>query len=159
MNQLVSTLCQKVKIMPRKAPDQVQEMRITFGNYERQFVTGIKEDIETAAKVTAAASIAVPVITGVAVAGGLGMLGYGIYRGLDGFSFGLAKPIKDKWEDVKDWINPTKEWSVDEMDRVQASHTWMHNRQRELWIYSGGFLGHEDWDALQESKKNGGGDL
>ena len=145
--------------MPRKAPDQVQEMRITFGNYERQFVTGIKEDIETAAKVTAAATFAVPVITAVGVAGGLGMLGYGIYRGLDGFSFGIANPLKDKWSDFKDWINPTKEWSVDEMDRVQDSHTWMHNRQRELWIYSGGVLGHEDWDGLQESIKNQGGDF
>ena len=148
--------------MPRKAPGQVQEMRITFGNYERQFVTGIKEDIETAAKVTAAASIAVPVITGVAVAGGLGMLGYGIYRGLDGFSFGIANPLKDKWGDFKDWINPfekdTWETISNPVDRVK-NNSFMHNRQYELWIWSGGALGHPDWDGLQESKKNQGGDF
>ena len=148
--------------MPRKAPDQVQEMRITFGNYERQFVTEIKEDIETAAKVTAAASIAVPVITGVAVAGGLGMLGYGIYRGLDGFSFGLANPLDGKWNDFKEWINPLPDdWTWENMnpiDRVK-NNSFMHNRQYELWIWSGGRLGHEDWDALQESKKNQGGDF
>ena len=148
--------------MPRKAPDQVQEMRITFGNYERQFVTEIKNDIETAAKVTAAASIAVPVITGVAVAGGLGMLGYGIYRGLDGFSFGIANPLKDKWGDFKEWVNPLpKEWTWENMnpiDRIK-NNSFMHNRQYELWIWSGGRLGHEDWDGLQESKKNQGGDF
>ena len=74
--------------MPRKAPNQVTEHRITFGNYERQFVTGIKEDVEKAAKVTAVATFAVPVITGAAAVGGLGLLGYGLYRGLDSFGFG-----------------------------------------------------------------------
>jgi hypothetical protein len=37
--------------MPRRAPDQVQEMRITFGNYEREFVTEVKNDIEKTVKV------------------------------------------------------------------------------------------------------------
>jgi hypothetical protein len=39
--------------MPRRAPDQVQEMRITFGNYEREFVTEVKNDVEKTVKVAA----------------------------------------------------------------------------------------------------------
>jgi len=71
--------------MPRKAPDNVQEMRITFGTYERQFVTEIKNDIETAAKLTAVTAIGAPIVLGASVIGGFGLLGYGIYRGMDAF--------------------------------------------------------------------------
>jgi hypothetical protein len=86
--------------MPRRAPDQVQEMRITFGNYEREFVTEIKNDVEKTVKVAAITAAAVPVATVV----GLGLLGYGIYRGLDSFGFGL---------------NP-KKWFSRVSDRVEA---------------------------------------
>jgi len=74
--------------MPRKAPDNVQEMRVTFGTYERQFVKEIKTDIETGAKIAAVGSVLVPVVLGVSVFAGLAGLGYGIYRGLDSFGFG-----------------------------------------------------------------------
>jgi hypothetical protein len=45
--------------MPRLAPTEIVEQRITFGNYERQFVTDVKNDIQkgvTVAAITAAAS-------------------------------------------------------------------------------------------------------
>jgi hypothetical protein len=72
--------------MPRRAPDQVQEMRITFGNYEREFVTEVKNDIEKTVKVAALTAAAVPVAT----VAGLGLLGYGIYRGMNSWAFGDA---------------------------------------------------------------------
>ena len=74
--------------LPRKAPTEVIEQRITFGNYERQFVTEVKNDIEKSVKLAAVTTVAVPVVLGSAVVGGLGLLGYGLYRGLDAFSFG-----------------------------------------------------------------------
>ena len=71
--------------MPRRAPDNVQEMRVTFGTYERQFVTEIKNDIEKSVKVAAVTTVAVPVVLGASIVTGLGLLGYGIYRGMDAF--------------------------------------------------------------------------
>jgi len=78
--------------LPRKAPNHVQEMRVTFGNYERQFVTEIKNDIENAAKVAAVGTVAVPLVIGASAVAGLGLLGWGIYRGLDSFGFGSINP-------------------------------------------------------------------
>jgi hypothetical protein len=88
--------------MPRRSPDGkgVTEHRITFGNYERQFVTEVKNDIEKGVKIATITAVAVPVAT----VAGLGLLGYGIYRGLDSFGFGL---------------NP-KKWFSRISDRVEA---------------------------------------
>jgi hypothetical protein len=72
--------------MPRRAPDQVQEMRITFGNYEREFVTDVKNDIQKGVKIATITAAAVPVAT----VAGLGLLGYGIYRGMNSWAFGDA---------------------------------------------------------------------
>jgi len=76
--------------MPRRAPDGVgvTEHRITFGTYERQFVTEVKNDIEKSVKVAAVTAVAAPALLGASIAGGLGLLGYGIYRGMDAFGFG-----------------------------------------------------------------------
>jgi hypothetical protein len=84
--------------MPRRAPDGkgVTEHRITFGNYERAFVTEVKEDIEAGIKIAAVSAVAVPVAVGASAVIGLGLLGYGIYRGLDAFSFGLGGITKDE---------------------------------------------------------------
>lgn len=153
--------------MPRRAPDGkgVTEHRITFGNYERQFVTDIKNDIEKSVKVAAVTTVAVPTIAATGVIAGLGFLGYGIYRGLDGFSFGVAKKLKDEWEDFKGWINPEKDWSAEAMDKVTDAHSFKHNQQRYLWIISGGTLGHRNWDGREQAKEDavtqggGGGDF
>jgi hypothetical protein len=75
--------------MPRRAPDQVQEMRITFGNYEREFVTEVKNDIEKGVKIAAITAAAVPLAT----VAGLGLLGYGIYIG--GMTFNCFGDILD----------------------------------------------------------------
>jgi hypothetical protein len=63
--------------MPRLAPTEIVEQRITFGNYERQFVTDVKNDIEKTVKVAAITAAAVPLAT----VAGLGLMGYGIYKG------------------------------------------------------------------------------
>jgi hypothetical protein len=68
--------------MPRRAPDQVQEHRITFGNYERQFVTEVKNDVEKGVKIATITAVALPVAT----VTGLGLLGYGIYRGMNSYA-------------------------------------------------------------------------
>jgi hypothetical protein len=112
--------------MPRKAPTQIVEQRITFGTYERQFVTGIKEDIEQAAKVTAVATFAVPVITGVAAVSGLGLLGYGLYRGLDSFGFGSVNPetlgcIVRKYA-IRMMPFGLGYWLIDDCDLAQENH-------------------------------------
>jgi len=154
--------------MPRRAPDGkgVTEHRITLGNYERNLITETKKDIEKSVKVTLAATIAVPVIAGVGLAAGMGFLGYGIYRGLDGFSFGVAKKIKEEWEDFKEWVVPGKDIGWDDVTQdAGKDNTWMHWQQRNLWLYSGGRFGHPDWDGLQKAKEDavtqggGGGDF
>ena len=71
--------------MPRRAPDQVQEMRITFGNYEREFVTEVKNDIEKTIKVATISAIALPVSVGI----GGALLGYGLYKGGKQIGIGL----------------------------------------------------------------------
>ena len=76
--------------MPRRAPDQVQEMRVTFGNYERQFVTDIKNDVEKGVKIATITAVAVPAAIAIGTVTGLGLLGYGIYRGMNSWSFGDA---------------------------------------------------------------------
>jgi len=93
--------------MPRKAPDNVQEMRVTFGTYERQFVKEIKTDIETGAKVAVVSAVAVPV----AAVAGFGLLAFGIYKsgeqlakGLSNFSFGW--PSVPDTGDIFDWVFP-----------------------------------------------------
>jgi len=75
--------------MPRRAPDGqgVTEHRITFGNYERAFVTEIKTDLEKGVKIAAVSAVAIPVVVGASAVAGLGLLGYGIYCGLN--TFGL----------------------------------------------------------------------
>jgi hypothetical protein len=57
--------------MPRLAPTEIVEQRITFGNYERQFVTDVKNDIEKGVKIAAITAAAVPVAT----VAGLGLNG------------------------------------------------------------------------------------
>jgi len=89
-----------VSKLPRKAPDEVTEHRITFGNYERQFVTEIKNDIEKTAKIAVIGTVAVPVAAVV----GAGLLGYGIYKGLNSLGIDNAldavKDAKEKGEVV-----------------------------------------------------------
>jgi hypothetical protein len=61
--------------MPRRAPDQVQEMRVTFGNYEREFVTEVKNDIEKGVKIATITAVAVPATIVIGAIGGLGSIG------------------------------------------------------------------------------------
>ena len=89
--------------MPRRAPDGkgVTEHRITFGNYERQFVTEIKNDVQKTVK-TATIAAAVG-SAGVAIASivGFGLLGYGIYRGADAFQAQAAETLEQVKEKAK----------------------------------------------------------
>jgi hypothetical protein len=143
--------------MPRRAPDQVQEMRITFGNYEREFVTEVKNDIEKGVKIAAITAAAVPLAT----VGGLGLLGYGIYKGASMIGKGLNEfsamdwkapsivtDIKDAWTGIKWGIDPTKppapgeeNWSLDGIDNATKDYSWFQKQELWLYIISGGVLG------------------
>lgn len=67
--------------MPRKAPDGkgVTEHRITFGNKEREFISQIQEQEKTTAIIKGVGSI-VPGLGVVAIAGGIGVAAYALYR-------------------------------------------------------------------------------
>ena len=142
---------------PRKAPNQVTEHRITFGNYERAFVTEIKTDIENAAKITAFSAVAVPVASVAA----LGVLGYGLYKGLnkvgDGlkeFSFGLPSI---PGVDVFDRFFPTP----DPNDSPSVSQSSQDLFSVALYAFSGGVFGMtpEAIRARREAQVNTGGDF
>ena len=72
--------------LPRMKPTSVNEQRFTLGNFERKWVVEQEDYLKTRLNV---ATIGVAVIP-VAAIGGLGLLGYGIYRGLNSMSFGDA---------------------------------------------------------------------
>jgi hypothetical protein len=128
--------------MPRRAPDQVQEMRVTFGNYEREFVTEVKNDIEKTVKVATLTAVAVPLAT----IGGFGLLGFGIYKagimigkGLNEFS-------------LMDWSLPgSKEWEA-----KTEGYSWFE--KQSLWYnqLSGGAVGLSEAEILnrRELKKD-----
>ena len=143
--------------MPRRAPDQVQEMRVTFGNYEREFVTEIKNDVEKGVKIAAITAAAVPLAT----VGGLGLLGYGIYKGASMIGKGLNEfsamdwkapsivtDIKDAWTGIKWGIDPREEQAPGEekvtlagLDYAVKDYSWFQKQELWLWIVSGGVLG------------------
>jgi hypothetical protein len=121
--------------MPRKAPDNVQEMRVTFGNYERQFVKEIKTDIETGVKIATVSAVAVPVVVGASAIVGAGLLGYGIYSGLN--SFGLM--------DIK---NPLDIFKPENLRNDEGSYMGFILR---------GFKSKSRWKAEQDYEERGGG--
>ena len=130
--------------MPRRAPDGkgVTEHRITFGNYEREFVTEVKNDIEKTVKVATLTAVAVPLAT----IGGFGLLGFGIYKagimigkGLNEFS-------------LMDWSLPgSKEWEA-----KTEGYSWFE--KQSLWYnqLSGGSIGLTQAEILnrRELKKD-----
>ena len=152
--------------MPRRAPDKVQEHRITFGNYERQFVTEIKTDVEKTVKVAALSALAVPVSIGVAGA----LLGLGLYKGgqmigkglnefqmLDWESVPIAAEVSDAWQGVKWGIDPRKgdgQPTIESMEEATKNYTWIQKQELWLWVVSGGYLGksHEDLRAENATK-------
>ena len=145
--------------MPRRAPDQVQEMRVTFGNYEREFVTEIKNDVEKGVKIAAITAAAVPVATVV----GLGLMGYGIYKGASMIGKGLNEfsamdwkapsivtDIKDAWTGIKWGFDPTdidppapgeEKVTLAGLDHAVKDYSWIQKQELWLWIVSGGYLG------------------
>ena len=143
--------------MPRLAPTEIVEQRITFGNYERQFVTDVKNDIEKTVKVAAITAAAVPLAT----VAGLGLMGYGIYKGASMIGKGLNEfsamdwkapsivtDIKDAWTGIKWGIDPTKpvapgeeKISLEGLDYAVKDYSWIQKQELWLWIVSGGYLG------------------
>ncbi len=93
--------------MPRRAPDKVQETRLTFGNFERQFITEVKTDIENTFKVAVVGSTVATVGTGLVVAGGVGYMGYFIMNGLKGFSLGLDDALDPLTSWYRKWFTFT----------------------------------------------------
>jgi len=87
--------------MPRMKPTQVIEQRISLSNWERKWIEEQENYLKTRVNVAMVGVALIPV----AAIGGLGLLGYGIYRGLNSFSFGDAKTIvKGAGEDYFDWV-------------------------------------------------------
>jgi hypothetical protein len=143
--------------MPRRAPTEIVEQRITFGNYERQFVTDVKNDIEKTVKVAAITAAAVPLAT----VAGLGLMGYGIYKGASMIGKGLNEfsamdwkapsivtDIKDAWTGIKWGIDPTKpvapgeeKITLEGLDYAVKDYSWIQKQELWLWIVSGGYLG------------------
>jgi hypothetical protein len=143
--------------MPRLAPTEIVEQRITFGNYERQFVTDVKNDIEKTVKVAAITAAAVPLAT----VAGLGLMGYGIYKGASMIGKGLNEfsamdwkapsivtDIKDAWTGIKWGIDPTKpvapgeeKITLEGLDYAVKDYSWIQKQELWLWIVSGGYLG------------------
>jgi hypothetical protein len=93
--------------MPRKAPTTIQETRISFGNFERQFITEVKTDIENTFKVAVVGSTVATVGTGLVVAGGVGAMGYFIMNGLKGFSLGLDDALDPLTSWYQKWFTFT----------------------------------------------------
>jgi len=105
--------------MPRKAPTIIQENRITFGNYERAFVTEIKNDIEKAAKVAVIGSTVATVGGGLVIAGGVGYMGYFIMKGLQGFSLGIDNPL----DPLATWYNKWFKFTNSETGKQESVAT------------------------------------
>ena len=145
--------------MPRLAPTEIVEQRITFGNYERQFVTDIKNDVEKGVKIAAITAAAVPVATVV----GLGLMGYGIYKGASMIGKGLNEfsamdwkapsivtDIKDAWTGIKWGFDPTdidppapgeEKVTLAGLDYAVKDYSWIQKQELWLWIVTGGYLG------------------
>jgi len=159
-----------VSKLPRKAPDEVTEHRITFGNYERQFVTEIKNDIETAAKIASISAVALPIAT----VAGLGLLGYGLLKGGQSIGKGLnefsmmdwtvpdvLQDIKDSWTGIKWGIDPrpkegeTPTPTLEEMEYATKDYSWIQKQELWLWIISGGKLG-KSHEQLRAENEQGG---
>lgn len=145
--------------MPRKAPDTVQETRITFGNYERQFVTEVKTDIEKAVKVAVVGSTVATVGTGLVVAGGVGYMGFFIMKGLQGFSLG----IDDALDPVTAWYNKWFKFTNSETGKRESVATnfydYVFNNQEAEQMRADNPLPSAgdndendlvDWDAIAE---------
>ena len=165
--------------LPRRAPTEVIEQRITFGSYERQFVTEIKEDLEKTVKVAAIVPFALPI--GVA-AGGL-LLGYGLMKGMQAIGKGLnefqlmdwqtpdvVKDVKDswtglKWPNLRDPLAPMPEGeetpTIEELEYATKDYSWI--QKQELWLYvvTGGKYGksHEELRAEIDARNDTGGDF
>ena len=162
--------------LPRRAPTEVIEQRITFGSYERQFVAEVKEDIEKTVKVAAIIPFALPL----GVAAGLGILGYGLMKagqaigkGLNEFQLmdwqtpDVVTDVKDawtgiKWGNLKDPLGPLPAGetpSTAGMDEATKEYSWI--QKQELWLYvvTGGKFGksHEQIQAEIDAVNNGGG--
>jgi len=96
--------------MPRKAPTQVIEQRLTFGTFERQWVVEQEEYLKTRLNIASVGLIAVPIG---AVLGGCA-LGYGAYAGMCAIagaipfrpSIANAKVHFNRLTDPEWWKNP-----------------------------------------------------
>lgn len=98
--------------MPRKAPSDVIEQRVTFGNSECALLKEIQQDMQTASIIKGVAS-AIPSIGNILIGGGVLMAGYAFYRwaGLDDpighaedaakdFALWVVSPVTDTAESV-----------------------------------------------------------
>ena len=101
------TTRRKVTIMPRKAPDVVNEHRITFGTYERNaIIEPLEQTINNAARVTQVAAVAGSV-GAVAAGTGVVLAAYGFWRWLG------ASPLEEFKETFTETIQKVGKGTVD----------------------------------------------
>ena len=97
----------KVTQMPRKAPDVVNEHRITFGTYERQaIIEPLEQTINNAARVTQVAAVAGSV-GAVAAGTGVVLAAYGLWRWLG------ASPLEEFKETFTETVQNVGKGTVD----------------------------------------------
>ena len=114
--------------MPRKAPTVIQESRITFGNFERQFAREVKTDIEKVVKAAAIAPIAVG-LSGVAVGVGVGALGWFAMRGLQGFALGIPDLLSPVDRFVSKWFYFTNSETGEKEFNLTNWYDYIFNNQ------------------------------
>ena len=115
--------------MPRKAPSDVIEQRVTFGNSERALLKEIQQDMQTASIIKGVAS-AIPSLGNVLIGGGVCMAAYALYRwaGLNDplgtaedaakdFALWVVSPVTDTAESVLVPEQMTRDGIESEYDR------------------------------------------
>jgi len=103
--------------MPRKAPTQVIEQRLTFGTFERQWVVEQEEYLKTRLNIASIGIVAVPI--GVVIGGCA--LGYGAYAGMCALAGAIPKsPIPSL-----DWLTSTTQKDGTENDLREDEGSWL----------------------------------
>ena len=85
--------------MPRKAPTEVKEHRITLGNYEREQLNEVVDDLTNAAYISSVGNMLQPF----GELAGYGLIGLGIAYGMSKWSLG---EIKEDLTSAVEKLNP-----------------------------------------------------
>lgn len=140
--------------MPRKAPDGkgVTEHRITFGNKEREFISAIREQEKTNAIIKGVGSI-IPGLGIVAVAGGIGVAAYALYRWV-GMSGNPVDAIVNAGTTIGETILGTtvEEQVAQSLDPLQNEYTLVIQRCDEMMAVQTAIIANPNSTANQKAQ-------